>query len=152
MVNTSSPHHYGQNQEFGPSQTMCKKKYYNLVPKSLSHVEERLLYRPRKSKLLGHQNLVNMGMVCLELREKFFNYRFYKYLVYRTAKSKLLFQSEFLLQRDRQIKEYLPNLLKRWLLCQLFVFELETSNLGYLLILKFSLTVQSFRKIGQTWY
>ena len=31
-----------------------------------------------------------------------------------------------------------------------FHVELETSNFGYLLIFKFSLTVQSFRKIGQT--
>ena len=30
--------------------------------------------------------------------------------------------------------EYLPNLLERWLLCQIFFFELETSNFGYLLI------------------
>ena len=31
-------------------------------------------------------------------------------------------------------------------------FEIETSNFGYLLIFKFSLTVQSFRKIGQHLY
>jgi hypothetical protein len=31
-----------------------------------------------------------------------------------------------------------------------FFFELETSNLGYLLFKKFALTVQSFRKVGQT--
>ena len=30
-----------------------------------------------------------------------------------------------------------------------FFFELETSNFGYLLIFEFSMTVQSFRKIGQ---
>ena len=33
-----------------------------------------------------------------------------------------------------------------------YFFELETSNFGYLLIFKFSLTVQSFRKIWQHLY
>ena len=33
----------------------------------------------------------------------------------------------------------------------IFFFELETLNYGYLLILKFPLTVQSFRKIGQSY-
>ena len=37
--------------------------------------------------------------------------------------------------------------------CPDFLFlELETSNFGYLLIFWFSLTVQSFSKIGQHWY
>ena len=37
--------------------------------------------------------------------------------------------------------------------CAKFLFiELEASNFGYLLIFWFSLTVQSFSKIGQHWY
>jgi hypothetical protein len=37
--------------------------------------------------------------------------------------------------------------------CAKFLFfKLETSNFGYLLIFKFSLTVQSYRKIGQHLY
>jgi hypothetical protein len=35
---------------------------------------------------------------------------------------------------------------------KLLFFELETSNFGYLLIFKFSLTMQSFRKIEQQLY
>ena len=68
MVNTSAPHQHGQHQEFVPSQTMSMKKYYRSAQKSFPHVEEMLLYHPRKLKLMGHQNVVNMGMVCLELR------------------------------------------------------------------------------------
>ena len=47
-------------------------------------------------------------------------------------------------------KEYFPTFWKQYCCAKFLFFELETSNFGYLLIILFSLVVQSFKKIGQT--
>ena len=67
--------------------------------------------------------------------------------------SDLLWEKNVLETKTYFWKEYLSNLLERWLLCQIVVFWVRKVKFWLLaFFFKFSLTVQSFRKIGQHLY